>query len=280
MADSRKFCGVCFLPAPPDWNQRYCPSCGGRLKLKLVKKRNVSQGRSRAPNEYRPSKERKPRPIKLSRKLVKPDSYSIFAAREKSVLGPRFHVMSPSALLILNMLSLGLRSTFWVMNRTRSLFMMARPEEKNIKTTLSLWITSFCAYFILLMLTAFNISVNDAEITAYLAESLPVRVTAAMFVISFITNRHILYWAREIIIDELQTNELDFISSRALSFAPSPMLIWFAGVPYIQYHINRMIKKKGLNTYKPSRKVRVKKTRGTKGHNSKNNISPDLAAGA
>ena len=280
MADSRKFCGTCFLPAPPDWNQRYCSSCGGRLKLKLVKKKNVSQGRSRAPGEDRPKKERKPRSAKLSRKSLKPDSYSIFAAREKSVLGPRFHVLSPGALFILNMLSMGLRSTFWVMNRTRPLFMMACPEEKNIKLTLSLWITSFCAYFSLLALIVFNISVRDAGIADYLAESLTARAMAVMFAISFIINRHILYWAREVIIDELMTNELDFIRSRSLSFAPSPMLIWFAGVPYIQHHINRMIKRKGLNTYKSLRRVSTEKTRGGEEHDIENNKSPDPATEA
>ena len=99
MADSRKFCSECFLPVPPDWNQRYCPSCGGRIKLKLVKKHNATQGRSRMPDieetpREREPRERKPRPIRLSRKLSKPDNHSIFAAREKSVLGPRFLVMS------------------------------------------------------------------------------------------------------------------------------------------------------------------------------------------
>ena len=265
MADSRRFCSKCFCQVPPDWNKQHCPNCGGRIKLKLVKKRNVSQGRNRMPDEDEPRKERKPRSIKPSRKVVKPGSSGIFegifTAREKSVLGPRFHVLSPAMILILNVLSLGLRSTFWVTNRTRSLFMMAKPEEKSIKTMFTLWIASFCAYFTLTLLVVFSLLIREIDITAYLRESLPVRAAAVIFAASFIINRHLLYWAREVIIDELRTNELDVIRSRAVTFAPSPMLIWFAGVPYIQYHINRMIKKKGLNTYKPARSVRVKKSR-------------------
>ena len=271
MADSRKTCSACFEPAPPDWNERHCPKCNGRLKLQLVKKRRVSQGRSRAPREDKPDKERKPRSIKRAKRSVRPGLFGIFAVGGKSVLGPRFHVLSPSALLIMNILSLGLRSTFWIVNRTRPLYMMARPEEKNIIAALSLWLMSFCAYFASLLLVVFTILARDTEIAAYLAESLPVRVAAAAFGISFIINRHILYWTREVIIDELRTSELDFIRSRALTFTPSPMLIWFVGVPYLQYHINRMIKKKGLNTYKPSRRVEVKKTK---------NVSPGLAAEA
>ena len=280
MADSRKFCSICFKQAPPDWNEQHCPKCGGRLKLQLVKKRKISQGRPKAYDEDRPKKARKPPRIKPSRKLVKSNPNSIFTAREKSVLGPRFHIMSPGVLLILNVLSMGLRAAFWMMNRTQPLYMMARPEDRNIKTSLSLWIASFCAYFTLLSLVVFDLTANGADITAYLTESLLVRAAAAMFAISFIINRHILYWTREVITDELQMNELDVIRSRALSFAPSPMLIWFVGVPYIQFHINRMIKKKGLNTYKPSRNIRVKKTREAKGHGGKNNLSPDLATEA
>jgi len=241
MADSKKFCGECFLPVPHDWNQRYCPRCGGRIKLKLVKRRNVSQGYPRMPGGDEPKRERKP---------VRPDSFGIFAAREKSALTPRFHVLPPGSLLIQNMLSLGLRSAFWVTNRTQALSMMARPEEKNIKPALSLWIASFCAYFALMALAVFNLLAKDKNITAYLTESSLVRAAAAMFAVSFIINRHILYWTREVIIDELRKNESEATRSRALSFAPSPMLIWFVGVPYIQYHINRMIKKKGLNTFR------------------------------
>ena len=95
--------------------------------------------------------------------------------------------------------------------------------------------------------------------TDYLTESSLIKTGAAVFVASLVINRFILFWSREVIIDELMTNELDVIRSRALTFAPSPMMIWFVGVPYIQAHINRMIKKKGLNAYKPSRGVRVRR---------------------
>jgi len=125
-------------------------------------------------------------------------------------------------------------------------------------------------------LVVFNLLAKD-DIIAYLTESFLVRAAAAMFTMSFVINRHILFWAREVIIDELRTNELDVIRSRALTFAPSPMLIWFVGVPYIQYHINRMIKKKGLSTYKSSRSVGVKKSPEEEGHND---IEPELAAGS
>jgi hypothetical protein len=184
--------------------------------------------------------------------------------------------MSPALLLIFNALTLGLRSAFWVVNRMSSLQMMAKPEEKNINASIVIWITSFCAHLTLLALTAYNAATQRLGFE-YLAESRVIRVCAAAYVLSFIVNRFILFWSREVIIDELRTNELDVIRSRALTFAPSPMLIWFIGVPYIQAHINRMIKKKGLNAYKPSKGLRVKKRQPRREEVKK--ITPELASG-
>ena len=209
------------------------------------------------PREREP-RERKPRPIRLSRKLSKPDNHSIFAAREKSVLGPRMLMMSPWLLFTLNVLTLGLRSAFWLVNRMRSLTMMAKIEEKNIKKSVTVWIAAFCVHFTLMTIAAFHVIEHGVR-TDYLTESSLIKTGAAVFVASLVINRFILFWSREVIIDELMTNELDVIRSRALTFAPSPMMIWFVGVPYIQAHINRMIKKKGLNAYKPSRGVRVRR---------------------
>jgi hypothetical protein len=84
-----------------------------------------------------------------------------------------------------------------------------------------------------------------------LSSNLPVYALCA-FAVSFIVNRHILYWSREVIIDELLSNKLDAIRSKAVTFAPSALLIWFLGAAYLQMHINRMIKKKGLASRKPS----------------------------
>ena len=68
-----------------------------------------------------------------------------------------------------------------------------------------------------------------------------------------------MYWSREAIIDELLNSRFDAVKSRAVAFAPSPLMIWFFGVPYIQAHINKMIKRKGLKTYKPPAAARVRK---------------------
>jgi hypothetical protein len=277
MADSKKYCTECFLPVPPDWNKKYCPSCGGRVKLKLVKKRHNSQGHSRIPETTEPNREKKSRPFPLSRKLIKQDTRGIFVPREKSVLGPRFQVMSPALLFALNIFTFGVRSAFWLVNRMPSLLMMAKMEEKNIKSEITLWSASFCASFTLSALSVFNVAKYDLGLY-YLTESSMARAAVSLFVLAFLLNRHMLYWSREVIIDELLKNELDFIRSRAVMFAPSALLIWFLGIPYIQIHINRMIKKKGLNAYKPSRGVRVRKSSSKDWRQTKKpELTPELS---
>jgi hypothetical protein len=227
------------------------------------------------PETDEPPREKKSRAIKLSRKLTKKDSFSIFEAREKSVLGPRFQLMSPLFIFIANIATLGLRSAFWVVNRMSPLLMLAKPEEKNIKFQTTLWIMSFCSYFTLTILVAFNFAAYRPG-PEYLIESHMSRAALASFAVSFLVNRYILYWSREVIIDELLENELDVIRSRAVTFAPSPLLIWFFGVSYIQAHINRMIKKNWLNAYKPSKGARVRKSPP---RDRAKKIKPELASG-
>jgi hypothetical protein len=95
---------------------------------------------------------------------------------------------------------------------------------------------------------------------AVMLRSRIVQGMAAAWSVSFLFNRYLLYWSREAIIDELLQSRFDTVRSRAAAFAPSPLMIWFFGAPYIQAHINRMIKKKGLSSYKSPAASRVRKS--------------------
>ncbi|MDR3279941.1 MAG: hypothetical protein LBT23_05470 [Synergistaceae bacterium] len=262
MADYKRYCGECFLPVPPSWNQRYCPACGGKIKLRIVKKKPQTQGRPKNTTPEEP--ERRPRKLRATRKLTKQDTFSMFAAREKSVLGPRFFSMSPAALFILNVVSFGIRSALWIMSHMSSLIMMARPEEKNIKHSLRVWALSFCASFTLFALTAFDFILSGF---APLGSSGVIMLKSAggAFLFSFLVSRHILFWCREVIVDELLKSDLDVIKSRAETFASSAILTWFVGAPYIQLHINRMIEKKGLSSYSSSGRAHMKRPRSEHG---------------
>jgi branched-subunit amino acid ABC-type transport system permease component len=181
------------------------------------------------------------------------------AAGKTSVLGPKFPVMSPFLLFVVNAATLGLRSVFWLKNRINSLLLMAKPEEKKIKLPLSAWLASYCAGVALAAAGAYGAATAEFSVD-YMLSSKPFIYALCAFAVSFTVNRHILYWSREVIIDELLSNKLDFIRSKAVTFAPSAIFIWFFGAAYLQTHINKMIKKKGLASYRPSRGARVKKS--------------------
>jgi hypothetical protein len=254
MADYERFCSECFLPIPPIWTQRYSPCCGARIKLRIVKKRRPSQAHPKPAADREREKEKKaPKKIRVSRKLTSRDTFSMFSYRKKSVLGPRFLSVSPAPLFVLDILTLGIRSAFWVTYHLPSLAMMAKPEEKNIKSATYLWLLSYFASIALGVAGAINLFINSLAPEAALYSTL-MRGSAASFCVSFLTGRHVLYWSREVIADELASSKIDAVRSRAGSFAPSSLMIWFLGVSYIQLHINRMIKKKGLNTYSASRR--------------------------
>jgi hypothetical protein len=199
-----------------------------------------------------------PRGFRLSRKKIRPEPAGIFSAREKSVLGPRFLAMSPVIIFMLNILSAGLRSTFWLINRMPSILMMAKPEEKNIKFPVVFWLASYFTSLALTAAGALKFAVWRLD-PAAIPQSRVFQAMIAAWSLSFLLNRYLLYWSREAIIDELQKNRFDAVKSRAVTFAHSPLMIWFFGVSYIQAHINRMIKKKGLKTYRPPLPTRVRK---------------------
>jgi branched-subunit amino acid ABC-type transport system permease component len=128
---------------------------------------------------------------------------------------------------------------------------MAKTDEKKIKLPLLAWLVSYCAGMALAAAGAYGAAAAGFG-ADYILSSKPLRYALCAFAVSFVVNRHILYWSREVIIDELLSSKLDFIRSRAVAFAPSAIFIWFFGAAYLQAHINRMIKKKGLAGYKPS----------------------------
>jgi hypothetical protein len=252
MAEYKRYCAKNFHPTPPGWNEKYCPICGSRIKTRIIQKPRAARAHSDVPPE-----ERKPRfqvkSPRLSRKIVKPNAPGIFTvmAGKTSVLGPKFPAMSPVLLFLLNTATAGLRSAFWLKNRISSLLLMAKPEEKKIKLPLAAWLVSYGAGAVLAAVCAYGAD--------YTLSSKPFIYALCAFAVSFTVNRYILYWSREVIMDELLSSKLDFIRSRAVTFAPSAIFIWFFGAAYLQAHINRMIKKKGLTSYKPSAGARVKK---------------------
>jgi hypothetical protein len=121
------------------------------------------------------------------------------------------------------------------------------------------WLAFYCASAVLAAAAAYGAAEAEFGVERALSSRLFIYALCA-FAVSFTVNRHILYWSREVIIDELLSSKLDFIRSRAVMFAPSAIFIWFFGAAYLQAHINKMIKRRGLASYKPSAGARVKRS--------------------
>jgi hypothetical protein len=69
----------------------------------------------------------------------------------------------------------------------------------------------------------------------------------------FLIGKHILFWAREVLTDAIQIEDADTIHTKADSFAPSPFLLWFIGVPYLQFHLNEIVRARNLANFKSSK---------------------------
>lgn len=244
MLEIRRSCCQCFRPTPSDWNQRSCPFCGGRIKLRLVRKRPRKQPKVIDTEK----KEARETPIRVTRRLPSRNSAGIFTGVSRSILGPRFVYMHPLLFFIMNVLTLGCRSVFWVFYNMPSLNMMVKHEERVTKTAVYLWLTSYVLAISFLAVAGAEFAASDFDIAVLLGSLFP-RCAALSMSVSLLTDKYLQYWMRAVIIDRLQSHEMEMISTKATTFAPSPLLIWFLGFPYIQLHINRMIKKKGLLSY-------------------------------
>ncbi|MDR3330997.1 MAG: hypothetical protein LBT08_00070 [Synergistaceae bacterium] len=235
-AEIERVCGSCSSVMPPGWSQIQCPVCGGRVRLNIKQKK----------------------PAKVLKRSIKGsvrDHPLAPVAAQSSALGPRFLTMSPMLLFILNILTLGLRSVFWVNYHLPSLIAMARGTEMLKRSTLSIWLTARASFLTFLGAMAWEFLASAFDTSAPTLSWL-LRGAAVALIISLLIDRYVLFWVRNVIMDTLEKSDHDVVKVRTVGFAQSPLMLWFIGVPYIQFHINRMIKKKGLQSYGAARRQR------------------------
>ncbi|MDR1482584.1 MAG: hypothetical protein LBI74_08165 [Synergistaceae bacterium] len=235
MAEIERVCGSCSSVMPMGWNRKECPVCGGRVKVNI--------------------RQKKPAKVKRSIKNWTRDRPLAPTAPQSSVLGPRFLSASPLLLFVLNIFTLGLRSIFWVNYHLPALISMTSGHEMVHRSTLWIWLASYAAFLLSLGMVAWDLLSAAFDPSLFSSEQLLLGAIAA-FVVSHLIGRHLLLWMRNVIMDTLDKSEHDVVRVRMTRFAGSELLLWFIGVPYIQFHINRMIKKKGLQGYGEVRRLR------------------------
>lgn len=224
MSEAEKRCERCERVLAPESSEPLCPMCM-ELWLQGASMEENREGKYRPPRKFSPE-----------------DAYSPFAGLDKSRGIRWLRPVSPFFLFAVDVLTLGASSVFWIEGRLPLLLLMARPEERGgggaIRAfNLSYGLFLFCALW---SVWAGYLAGFDP---VFLQTSRLIRFALLFGGVFWLSRCHMLLWARGVIMDGLESSERDSVRCRASSFAPSAFAIWFLGVPYLQFHINRLIRK-------------------------------------
>ena len=162
---------------------------------------------------------------------------------------------SPFLLLIFNVLSLGLCSTFFTWHYLYVLNLRVREEERLKASTVYAWLFSYIAA----LATAGWAGLDYAETregVAYLISSYKPALCALYGLFCVVLNRHLLWWAREAFVEAIYEEREQKTRVRPEVFASSYIWLWYLGLPYLQLHINRAIGKGRLQSQQSRRRRR------------------------
>ena len=154
---------------------------------------------------------------------------------------------SPFLLLILNMLFVGLCSTFFTWHYLYVLNLRVREEERLKASTVYIWLFSYIAA----LATAGWAGLEYAETRtgiSYLLTSYKPVLCVLYWLFSIALNRHLLWWAREAFVETIYEEREQKTRVRPEVFASSYFWLWYLGLPYLQFHINRAIGKGRLRS--------------------------------
>jgi hypothetical protein len=259
------YCENCDSVMAPDWSLPYCPMCGGKVGSKKFDKPEKAESDVSADRADTDEGD---------------ENGEQNEERLRSEAFDELRQASPARIFIADLLTLGLRSTFWLSRRMVSLEGMARHGERHGRKALYACFAIYIAIIALIALACrelytagWNFSLLEKLVFSRIATGFPgaashphaevefprvavglLGVAAGLLVILFLMNRHILFWAREVIMDAIQRENADTIHTKAESFAPSPFLLWFIGVPYLQSHLNEIVRARNLANFKSSKR--------------------------
>jgi hypothetical protein len=163
---------------------------------------------------------------------------------------------SVASIFIVDILTFGLRSAFWMSGRIKPLENMARNGESAGKSALYAWFMGHAAAFVLTFATARELFLSGWDLSIIAQSAFP-RAAAAVcsFVVSFVAAKHLQFWTREVIRDAIEHEKPDTLRTKAGEFATSPFMIWFFGIPYLQFHLNEIVRARNLAYFKYSKKA-------------------------
>lgn len=250
MAEGELYCESCESAMAPDWSLGYCPMCGGKVGPKPADSEDESPPR--------PDAEKRDKPADMA-KPEAGEGEGVNPEQRRSEAFDELRQASPLSIFIADALTLGLKSTLWMSRWMGSLERMARQDERHGRGALYV---CFALYITSVALTAFvcrelyNAAGWDLGFFGILAsprEPILPGAAAGFFLTFFLVNRHMLFWAKEVITDAIQMEDADTIRTKTSAFAPSPFLLWFIGVPYLQFHLNEIVRARNLANFKSSK---------------------------
>jgi hypothetical protein len=245
MSETEIYCENCDCVMAPDWTTPYCPMCGG--KVAPIEKEKLKPRKPKQPSNktgYRGwGRVRKKIDAEEGRLLEQARSDAFDTLRQTPAAGIFFS----------DALTFGLRSLFWAMHRLPTLDKMAMRGEISRRSAIYLWFVAYMTMFLMAFASGRELFLSQWDFMSLAGSRFPPAGLGA-FAVSFVTGRHILFWAREVIMDAVERDRDEAVRLKAGDFAPSLFLLWFLGAAYLQHHLNEILRARNLASFKSSKR--------------------------
>lgn len=237
---------------PFGWNRKTCAFCDGRIKIEVAappERQAQAKPPKTAPAQtiwgdaFDETRWQKKKFVPAQRITGREDEEESYFNGTAAVSGFGFAKRAVLPMFLLNVVSLGFVSLFWLWHHLLAMNDRVRPEEKIRNNAVYIWAFAYAAGLLFALWAAWDFSsISNAPAANLLTRAYQPALSAMYLLFCAVVNRHFLFWIREAMIEELDRQQtLSTARYDNRTFASSPLLIWFVGVPYVQFHINRMI---------------------------------------
>ena len=249
-----RYCSQCGKDMPFHWGKSFCIFCGGRVKLdvrQLPARENTDDFWSGHVDLQKWKKKHFVPAERLTGEDEEPDD---FFSGISAVSSFRFSKRSAFYMFLLNAVAFGFASMFWIWHYLIYMNDHVKPLEKLRNQAVYAWIVSYLIVIVNILWFGYDFCMASFAPAALLSSPGRLWVTGGCLSYCILASKHFLLWIREVISDEVEKG--DRLTQRPLSrpFAPSALLLWFFGAPYVQSQINKMVKMGRLQGVKTRKK--------------------------